>query len=394
MKLCGPAFVDGRLVNCGIDVKDGRIAKIERRCENRNVRGFILPAGVDIHVHFRDPGQAWKEDFYTGSLAAAFGGVSCVFDMPNTIPRVKNAAALREKMEIAARRSVVDFSIYAQAGVGCDKRLNVGAYKLYCTEDKPEEAIGIGDVVSFHCEKSELFDRNFEGAVNLIEHAKFRNERSEVESVREVSRLPVRKHIAHVSSVGSVMIAGGTKEVTPHHLLLDFDRINKRSARYKVNPPLRNSGSELLESLKRGNVDIIASDHAPHAMDEKENFESAPPGMPGVETTYPLMLSLVKREILSMNTLINAFCERPAELMGIRKGKIREGYDADLILVDFEDETSITGEELHSRCGWSAFEGFRGIFPHSLMIRGEWVVQDRELVCGKGYGKFVNQSEK
>jgi len=386
MELRGVSFVNGNFEDCSITIDGGKIKRVERNTKDRNVRGLILPAGIDTHVHFRDPGYTKKEDFFTGSVAAAFGGISCVCDMPNTIPRVKNATALEEKREIARAKSVVDFSIYAQAGKGCDKNLGVRAYKLYTYEDEPTEAMGINRLVSFHCENEGLFDKDFETPGDLSEHARRRNEASEAEAVREVNRIDVKRHFAHMSSLDSLRIANGTKEVTPHHLLLDYNRFDKRDARLKVNPPIRNNGPELLDAFNRGMFDTLASDHAPHTLDEKETFEDAPSGMPGVETMYPVMLSLAKRGIVDLRILVRALCERPAELFGLRKGRIREGYDADLVLVDMDDERKIAEEELHSKCGWSTFEGFNAIFPYALYIRGIQVTDDKELLVQRGFG--------
>jgi dihydroorotase len=391
MELRGFAFVDGRFKDCRIVIEDGIIKSVEENKGERNVNGYILPAGIDIHVHFRDPGYTHKEDFYTGSLAAAFGGISCICDMPNTKPAVKDAHVLEAKREEARLKSVVDFVLYAQAGKNCDRKLNVKAYKLYTYEDKPQEADGINRVVSFHCEKKELFDERFEKQKpeDLSEHARYRNERSEIEAVKEVNMVGVKKHFAHLSSIESLRIAKGTKEVTPHHLLLNGEHLDKKDARFKVNPPIRNNDMELLRAFIDGRFDILASDHAPHTIEEKEVFEDAPSGMPGVETMYPIMLSLVKRKIVDFEVLISAICEKPAELFGLNKGRIKEGYDADLIFVDMEKEERIREEELHSKCGWSAFNGFNAIFPYALFVRGAQIIEGRELLVQRGSGKEI-----
>ena len=201
MELRGRTFFRGKLEDCRILIEGGKIVKVEKNTAERNVRGVILPAGVDMHVHFRDPGYIHKEDFYSGSVAAAFGGISCVFDMPNTKPRVKDRVTLEEKREIARGKSVVDFSIYAQASKGCDKELDVKAYKLYTYEDRPAEATGIRKMVSFHCENEAFFDRDISVSKDITEHARYRSERSEVEAVREVNSIDVKKHFAHISSL-------------------------------------------------------------------------------------------------------------------------------------------------------------------------------------------------
>ena len=387
MKICGRAYVNGAIGNYSIFIENGKIQTIKKGTEVKKVRGIILPAGVDIHVHFRDPGFTYKEDFSTGSLSAAFGGISCCFDMPNTDPKVLHKDDFEEKKSIAKSRSYVDFGIYCMAAKGCDKNIECSAYKLYMTDEKVKEAEGIKKLVAFHCEKKDFFNFDYKNAKNVVEYAKFRNERAEVEAVKEIKPLQVKKHIVHISSIGSLGYADCTKEVTPHHLLLDFKKLNTKDGKYKVNPPLRNNGAELLKALNMGKIEMIASDHAPHTLEEKEDFESAPAGMPGVETTYPLMLSLVKKRILPLNRVIECFCENPAKLMGIKKGKIKEGYDGDLIFVDFADEKRIDERDLHSKCEWSPYNGFSAIFPHALMVRGKYVVEENESVGHRGYGK-------
>jgi dihydroorotase len=200
-------------------------------------------------------------------------------------------------------------------------------------------------------------------------------------------------HICHVSSAeGAALVSKSsfTSEVTPHHLFFNIGA--DLGAKGKVNPPLRQEKDQdaLWNALKSGAIDIMASDHAPHTLEEKEVFENAPSGMPGVETMLPLMLWRVKHNRFDLSRLVNAISERPAEIFGLKKGKIKAGYDADLIMVDMRKETEISEDELHSKCGWSAYDGLSVVFPKYTYLRGEIVIEDWELTGEAGVGRMVN----
>jgi dihydroorotase len=165
--------------------------------------------------------------------------------------------------------------------------------------------------------------------------------------------------------------------VTPQHILLDVS--SRLGSLAKINPPLRKREDRqaLFQALKEGAFDIIASDHAPHTIDEKrEDFDYAPTGMPGVETMVPMMLQHVKDKHLDLPGVVRRLCERPGEIFGVRKGKISEGYDADLMVVDASATAIIRANNLHSRCGWTAFEGVPAVFPQAVFLRGELMIEN------------------
>lgn len=165
----------------------------------------------------------------------------------------------------------------------------------------------------------------------------------------------------------------------------------------KVNPPIRLPADRnaLWSALQYGEIDILESDHAPHALEEKDvDFDDAPSGMPGVETMYPLLLAFVKQQRLELSRLLSLICERPADLAGLQKGRLEVGRDADLIIVDLKHTSRIAAEHLHSRCGWTAFEGFEAIFPIKVFLRGELIVDGSELIGSPGIGCNVMQREK
>lgn len=410
----GKCLVSNRFEQCCIGIEDGKIVKIAKVLEGDRVHrissGVILPGAIDAHVHFREPGMTKKEDFGSGSLAAVHGGVTCVFDMPNTVPPTTTLSAMKEKKSLAGAKSLVDFGLFAGVRPGIDvpglAKEAIG-FKLYMASTtgellvssldqiKPELAsiASAGKVLSVHAEDEKL--RHKEPEEDLDDHLRNRSnecETSAIKKIREAAK-DCRLHICHVSAKESVALVEGrrglTSEVTPHHLLLDKD--GKTGPHAKVNPPLRKREDRhaLFKALQSGVFDIIASDHAPHTIDEKkEDFEYAPGGMPGVETLLPLMLHMVDEKHLELPELVRRVCVRPAEIFGIHKGKIAEGYDADLMVVDFSDCMMIKADRLHSKCGWTAFEGMPGIFPKKVFVRGRLMVEHGEQV-GEAMGRDV-----
>jgi dihydroorotase len=180
-----------------------------------------------------------------------------------------------------------------------------------------------------------------------------------------------------------------TSEVAPHHFLLD--RSGNLGAFGKVNPPLRKREDRqaLFQALKDGAFDVIASDHAPHTIEEKEeDFDYAPSGVPGVETMVPLVMQHVKDKQLELSGAIRRLCERPAEIFGVRKGRIAVGYDADLMIFDMAKISIIKADALHSKCGWTPYEGMNAVFPKAVFLRGRLMVEDGSQV-GERMGRDV-----
>ncbi len=363
MKIEGRFYHRGEIVEGAIEIEDGRIKRIKKSMSGaKSIRGIILPGASDIHVHFREPGFEEKEDFHTGTMSAAFGGVTFVMDMPNTRPPVDSAEIFQEKLRIVRNKANVDFSLYFMLNERADKLKEInGAFKLYMGETTGVSGEAVRAVDAFTSVHAELNECIRKESKDLKDHDFARPERCEVEAVKKL--LGIGKfHIAHVSSVDAVdmcKIGGFTCEVTPHHLFLHRDM--ELGAYGKVNPPLRAKwlAEKLWSELLGGRIDIVASDHAPHTMDEKEGeFSAAPSGMPEVETYVPIFLYLVKIGRISLRRAVEVLMERPAEIVGVRKGRIEEGYDADLIAVDFSDVRRIRARDLHYKCGWTPYEGF------------------------------------
>lgn len=415
----GRVFFKDRLIDSCIGIENGKIASIKRTLkgdEKYNFERFlILPGGIDSHVHFREPGQTCKEDFLTGTRAAACGGVTTVLDMPNNKVPVLTPARLEEKLEAVSRNAIVDFGLFA--GTGTDS--NIAAmrkitrlFKLYTASttgnllvDEPEdqkEIVGkvreADGILSIHCEDENLLlALRKEAARGLDEHDHQRPEKAEVDAIRRILSFHSgeKMHICHLSSVeGLALLAGSdaTCEVNPAHIFLSKEK--NLGAYGKLNPPLRSKSTQaaLLQALCDGAIDIAASDHAPHTRKEKEDdFEAALPGVPGVETMLPLLLTLLKDGRMGIERFVEVASQRPAEIFGLEgKGKIEVGADADLIVVDMKQRHKIRADKLHSKCGWTPFEGLTGIFPKATFLRGELIAEDGECVGKPGFGKYLS----
>lgn len=412
----GRAFVRGEVGEWCIGIEGGKIVKLKKSLKSEDSYDFdgnlILPAGIDVHVHFRDPGSTYKEDFWTGTLSAACGGISCVMDMPNTLPPVTTVERVQEKLEQIQGRANVDFGLYAALteesdflslrkvcdGFKCYLAPTTNVPKVSDLESLPK-GLGRGrGFFVFHCEDPSLFIDLPER--RLEDHAAARPSACEASSITKLRRVfgGRRIHIAHISSIEglrSLEGSGFSSEVTPHHLFLNASC--KLGPLGKVNPPLRRKSDQngLWRGLLSGMIDIVASDHAPHTIEEKEEaFQTAPSGVPGVETMLPLLLYRVRMKQLSLERFVEITSTRPAELLSLNKGKIEIGYEADLIAVDIRKVEKIRADNLHSKCDWTPFEGWKGIFPLANFVRGMLVMMDGEIEeAGKGRHLVQKASE-
>lgn len=414
----GRLLRDGRLQAAAIGIEDGKVVRVGRGLRgDEGHRDFgealILPGGVDVHVHFREPGMTRKEDFHTGTTAAACGGITTVLDMPNTLPPTLDFRSFGEKFAAVEGKANVDFGLYAGLLKGHSPRgleALASAYKVYLAETTGglvvqgraavEELVGpvavSGKVVSFHAEdQASLAPMEAE---DLRGHLRARPPAAEVRALESLRGIPLPKgHMAHVTTPEGLELARGlgfSTEATPHHLLLDVGR-EGLGALGKVNPPLRSAADRggLWKAFADGTIGVLASDHAPHSLEEKEEFATAPAGMPGVETLYALMLEQVRRGTLELSRLVEAIAAKPAAIFGLAaKGSLEVGKDADFIVADPRHRQRIKGEALHSRCGWTAFEGWEAIFPRAVFLRGEAIVEDGEMAAAHR-GRFVSPRE-
>jgi dihydroorotase len=419
----GKLYYNGTFEQGCLGIEQGKIIAIKKSLKTDNHvnvgNNLILPAGIDLHVHFRDPGLTQKEDFSTGSQAAAFGGISCVFDMPNTQPQATSIQALKEKEQLASEKSYVDFGLYAAVSDENIGRLAeispfCNGFKIFLGDSTNSlqlrtqnlrialhETNRTKKITLIHAEDEHCLQTHKDKENNLIDHLRCRSAECEETAVRTIinnsHNLTSQIHICHLSSFEGFEILRKKPHnisvgVTPHHLFFDVNTINTKQAFYKVNPPIRSSFDRdtLWYGVNHRFIDTFESDHAPHMEEEKDvEFNDAPSGLPGVETMYPLLLTSIKKEQITLNTLLALLCEKPAQLVNLPKGKIEVGRDADFIVVDLKKTETITAEALHSKCGWTPFEGFQGIFPSMMFIRGEKVIDDHHLLVKRGFGKKV-----
>lgn len=410
--ISGRTYINGEIIDAAIGIKDGRIKAIKKQIQGAKDYGtkIILPARVDPHVHFREPGFAEKEDFFTGTLSAAFGGVSCILDMPNTRPFLYRYHEFEEKEHIASRKAVIDYGLVTgmRNRILEEKVLNRSpALKIYMAETTGGVVNELDDLalqyllnmmkdrkkpVIFHAENPKFIKKQAEK--DLKGHLKNRPNIAEESAVKRLVDTGKPLHIAHVSSKEGAEILkhraeGQTAEVSPHHLFLTVDSEFENPAYGKVNPPLRTKADRdaLWEALRDGRIDMVSSDHAPHSIDEKEEFETAPSGIPGVETALPLMLAAVKKGLLDFRRAVEVLIENPAERFCPQKGRIEAGKDADFIIVDMRELRKIDAEGLHSKAGWTPFEGMDAIFPDSVYVRGKEIIKDGNFEGKKGFGE-------
>jgi len=414
--LAGRALVRGRLQHAEIAIDDaGRIrsvAKILRGGPRHDVgEAVILPAATDLHVHFREPGgPAEAETISSGTIGAALGGVSLVGEMPNTRPPVTDVETWQEKMHLAEGRAAVDLLLYASPVVPralASLSRRAGGFKVYLSpttgiEDAPpaselpalwERLAELRLPVSVHAEDPS----RFVPALRPMSPAEWNGARpvaAELAAISGLAQAPkaLRIHAAHVTTVAgarNLRAAGLSFEATPHHLLLS--ERSGADAHFKLNPPLRSEPErrELWESFRRGEVPIVASDHAPHPRDAKElPFDRAPSGVPGVETLLPLLLAKVRSGDLDLAVLLAAACDRPARWLGQPLGRLVPGHRANLLVVDFTKRSKVEGRRLRSPCGWTPFEGWEAVRPREHYRDGERIVDDGEYV-GRPAGRVV-----
>ena len=414
LAISGRVYIDGNLIDASIGIRDGKIAEIRKDIPGSKHYGdkIILPARVDPHVHFRDPGYTNKEDFFTGTLSAAFGGVTCVLDMPNTDPFVYRHSQLEEKEYIASRKAVIDYGLIIgmRNRILDEKALNRSpALKIFMAPTTGGIVNELDSLalqyllnimvdyhkpVIFHAEDAAMIKNEEEK--DLRDHLKNRPNSAEEKAIARLIETGKPLHIAHVSSrEGAELLRnkaeGQSAEVTPHHLFLTIDSDFENEAYGKVNPPLRTRSDRdaLWEALREGRIDMVSSDHAPHTIDEKEEFETAPSGIPGVETALPLILASVKKGLISFERAVEVLIENPARRFCPQKGKIEVGKDADFIIIDMKSIDKIRADNLHSKAEWTPFEGMEAIFPTDVYLRGERIIKNGEFEGEKGFGRNV-----
>ncbi|NEU58848.1 dihydroorotase [Halorussus sp. MSC15.2] len=406
-------LADGRQVDVRIDTSAGRIAGVGSTLtesgDSIDATGkLLLPGMIDAHVHFRQPGFDHKETWETGSRSAAAGGVTTVVDQPNTDPPTVDGEAFDRKAELAAD-SYVDYGINGGVTPDWDPDelfdrpvLALGEVfladstgEMGIEEDLFREAVERATdeyrVVTVHAEDADLFseDARERDGDDYDAWSAYRTAEAEAAAVERAVEIGAEEdasiHVAHTSTpegVDTAKAGGATCEVTPHHLFLSREDYDELGTFGRMNPPLRSEERRkaLFERVADGTVDMVATDHAPHTREEKDaDIWDAPSGVPGVETVLPLLLEEARKDNLSYERVRDLTAANPADVFGLtRKGAVEQGLIADLVLVDPDDSREIRGEDLHSKCGWTPFEGMAGVFPELTIVRGSVVWADEE----------------
>jgi dihydroorotase len=362
---------------------------------------LVLPGGVDMHVHMRGGlRESRKEDWRTGSLAALAGGVTFVVDQPNTDPPLTTVEAFSARVREAGRDSLCHFGVNAGAVSGAPLRdlLRSGAMafgEIFLAPSTGSGGVHPGEIRALLAEIHALgasatihAEKTLEGPApeDLASYSASRPPGGEVEAIEEVKGIApaeMRLHFCHLSTAGAVGASSPhTSDVTPHHLLLSQEDFPRGDPRGKVNPPLRSSGDRgrLLAAWNR--IPVLASDHAPHTRDEKAAaFSRAPAGMPGVETMIPLLMPKVLSGEITLDSLVEKTSANPCRILGVSAPGFSAGQRADFAL--FPRETTIIhARDLHSRCGWTPFEGREAVFPSTVILAGEVVLQDGDFTPG------------
>ncbi len=394
---------------------------------------YVIPGAIDMHVHFREPGYTHKEDWETGSAAAAMGGVTTVFEMPNTHPPTRSAVEFRQKQE-CAKKACVDFGIYALlAEDNIDEiqgLIDAGANAFKCFMGNtfgnlPSPSTGAmlegfeiiaqsGLRISLHAETASImaWRQSKLEAAGLNQPLHHIVARPEVVAIEAVARAAIlsewtgaRIHVLHISSAGELRPLSEAKnrgvditgETCPCYLLLDASDYERLGSVIRVNPPVREKKDSVAiwNALQSGVVDMIATDHAPHTLEEKtnDNIWKADCGFPGVETQMPLMLSEVAAGRMTLEHYVRISSANPARTFGLWpcKGRIAVGAHADIAVIDMARQEIISATKLHSRGKVTPFEGraTTGAPIHTL-VRGRFVQRDRAIMPGvSGHGKQV-----
>ncbi|MEP6968770.1 MAG: dihydroorotase, partial [Pseudomonadota bacterium] len=379
------------------------------------------PGVIDSQVHFREPGMEWKEDFESGSRSAVLGGVTAVFEMPNTEPATTDAPAIADKLARAKGRMHCDHAFYVggthenAAFLGelerlpgcCGVKVFMGASTgtLLVPDDEGIAAIlrHIRRRAAFHSEDEyRLAERRpLARSGDWASHAEVRDAECAIRSTRRLVALAEaagkRVHVLHVSTAEEIEFLSRHKnvasvEITPQHLTLVAPGAYEDLQGFaQMNPPIRDAGHQaaLWRGIAMGVADVLGSDHAPHTREEKARpYPASPSGMPGVQTLVPIMLTHVAEGRLSLERFVDLTSHGPQRIFGLAdKGRLAEGFDADLTIVDLAARRTIRHEDMATRVGWTPFDGFEAKgWPVATIIRGRMIMREGEVV-GEGQGE-------
>jgi dihydroorotase len=416
----GSCYIDKNLKNQDIAIKEGKIVeigKIEGEAkEILDAKGLtVLPGCIDTQTHFREPGSTDTEDLHSGSRAAIVGGITSVFEMPNTNPPTSNKVEFQKKLDLAKNRMYCNYAFYFGATADnaneladlknlegcCGIKLFAGSSTgnlLVADEEDIEKVFKRSSkIVAVHSEDEEILNKNKKLIKNgdVHSHPIWRSEECAISSTRRIVKIAERykkkAHILHITTKQEIDFLSQHKgnitfEITPQHLTIYApDCYNNLGTYAQMNPPLREKShyDRLWYAVKNNLNDTIGSDHAPHLKINKEKtYPNSPSGMPGVQTLMPIMLNHVNDGKLTLEQLINLVCENPVKIFGIKdKGFIKKGLDADFTIVDMNKKILIKNEKIESKCSWSPFDGFelKGT-PVLTIISGQIKMRDGKIL--------------
>ena len=417
----GNCYIDGKLQKQDIGIKDNKILQISA-LNSANSKEVIdatnlnvLPGCIDTQTHFREPGSTDTEDLHSGSRAAIVGGITSVFEMPNTNPPTSNKKEFQNKLNLAKNRMYCNYAFYFGATPNnheeladlknlegcCGVKLFAGSSTGTLLVDKEKDIEKVFEntskIVSVHSEDEEILNlrKKLREKGNVLSHQLWRNEESAISSTRKIvkiaKRLNKKAHILHVTTKEEVDFLSQNKgnitfEITPQHLtLISPECYQKLGTFAQMNPPLRDKShyDRLWYAIKNNYNETIGSDHAPHLKENKQKeYPDSPSGMPGVQTLLPVMLNHVNEGKLKLEQLVSLLCENPSKIFDIQnKGYIKKDFDADFTIIDLNKVIEIKNEKIESKCGWSPFDGykFKGT-PVATIINGEIKMKNGKLL--------------
>ena len=416
----GSCYIEGKFQNIDLAISGNKIIKIGKVNLNSakvfDASGkIVLPGVIDTQVHFREPGANDAENLESGSRAAIAGGVTSVFEMPNTNPPTSTFKEFNNKLNAAKNRMFCNYAFYFGATPDnmkelasvntlegcCGVKLFAGSStgNLLVSEENDIEKVisNSSKIISVHSEDENILlsRKKFIKDGDVSSHPIWRNEECALESTKRVVRIAQKYkkkiHILHVTTKQEIDFFSEkrdnvTFEITPQHLTLFApDCYEKLKTFSQMNPPIRTKDhhDKLWDAVKNSLVSTIGSDHAPHTKEEKNRkYPLSPSGMPGVQTLLPVMLDHVNKGKLKIEHLIKLVCENPCDLFGIKnKGYIKENYDADLTIVDMNKEVVIKDSWIESKCGWTPFNNYKVKgFPVGTIINGEIVMENSKII--------------
>lgn len=422
----------GKIFNASIIIASGKIIKISPDIKNTdypnyqifNAEGlYVLPGIIDTHVHFREPGLTTKADIYTESRAAAAGGVTSFFDMPNTNPQTTNIDFLKNKFYIAAKKSLINYSFYigaANDNLSELEKINpqeVAGIKLFYASSTGNMLVDkfatIETIfknskvpIAIHSEEQNIISENYKKIyaqntqILAQHHEKIRSAEACYVATKKLIELAkkhkTKVHFLHISTADELNLFSNketknkhiTAEVSPNHLFFDSSDYNNLKMLIKCNPSIKNKTHKnaLINALNSNKIDSIATDHAPHIFPDKlKKYEKAPSGIPSIQHSLNTVLELVNDKKISIETLVHKMCHNPATIFNISKrGFIKENYWADIVIVDLNKKTKVKKDNLRYKCKWSPIEGH--VFNSKIVatiVNGNFIYQNDKIIEAK-----------